>query len=731
MKRKGKTIYFNKCIITFIFFASLLLFLPLRLHSYELINSKRTDKNSQEEPIKLFARNQEKRGEIVLASGDVELHFRNIVLLAEEIQLNTSTYEVIASGHVTLQHPSEIISCDRLVYNLETHEGKMDNVQSIARPNLLFGANSIVKNTNDLYEMKQGWLTNCTQPVPRWCFSVARANLKPNDFISIWSAFVRIKNVPVFYIPYMRYPLKERATGFLFPKVGFTKVKGLSLSESFYWAIAPNMDATITADFYTNQGVGGGAEFRYILGNETKGEASVYYFRFFKKSNIEDMPEKAHLIRWEHQQALPGGFHLNAEIDYSSSFDFLREFENNFSYGTSGNRSHSVSLSKNWSLFSFNIRTSRFETYFPQTGQSSVSAYLPQVSFNLINLKMFRLLSFSWQSAYINQIYSYTRYDKTTKTYNNGQAFLKPRLQLPTKPFPWLNLNLSAGVNLINYFQTYAPGTTIRVNEPMFVTQKTFECNIEGPSFFKIYFRGNEPYLKHLIEPFLKYSYESSLSADQASRIISPFGFMRDNQVVYGLNQDFIIKTDTSPKQVFSLAISQSYYFDPPTSEIRRYYPNQLNRHNSPINFLVRFYPQGNFKLDLSADYNTYEKNILSIRLSPTYGNPDDNYFFSLNWSKSYYMMGPDNIFWSNQAGLQAGFRWRDNLDIKIQMQRDLKRKKQIYNGLFAIYHYQCIDFVLDLRMYYYRSKPDAQFKFSIRLGNINQSTDILGSFGF
>jgi len=733
MKRYLKTKCFQRYFAPlFLGPAVLFLFiLPPELPAQESTTNKVKASQAQDEPIKLFARNQEKKGEVVLASGDVELHFRDIVLLAEEIQLNTSTYEVIASGHVTLQHPSEIISCDRLIYNLKTREGKLDNVLSIARPNLLFGANAVVKNTDDLYEMKQGWLTNCTQPVPRWSFSVARANLKPDDYISLWSAVVKIKKIPVFYLPYMRYPLKERATGFLFPKVGFTKVKGLSISESFYWAIAPNMDATITADFYTNQGVGGGAEFRYLLGKETKGEASVYYFRFFNKSNIEDMPKKAHLIRWEHQQVLPGGFRLDGEIDYSSSFDFLREFENNFSYGTSSNRSHSISLSKSWSLFSFNVRTSRFETYFPQSGQSSVSSYLPQASFNLMKFKVYRSVFFSWQSGYVNQVYSYTRYDKTTNTYKNAQAFFKPKLNLPIMPFPWLNLNLSAGGNLIYYFQTYSPGTTVRVDEPMLITQKTAEVKLEGPSFYKIYFRGNEPYLKHLIEPYVSYSYESSLSADQASRIISPFGFMRYNQVTYGLNQDFIIKTDSAPKQILTVGISQTYYFDPPTSEIKRYYPNQLDRHYAPVNFLVRFYPLGNFKLDVSADYNTYEKNIMSIRLSPVYGQPEDNYYFSLNWSKSYYMMGPDSIFWNNQAGLQAGFCWPEKLDLKIQMQRDLKRKKQIYNGLSAIYHYQCLDFVLDLRMYYYRSKPDTQFKFSIRLGNISQSTDLLGAFGF
>lgn len=196
-------------------------------------------------------------------------------------------------------------------------------------------------------------------------------------------AVFRVKKLPLLYIPYLRYPLKDRATGFLFPKVGFNRVKGLAISQSFYWALAPNMDATLTADFYSRKGTGAGLEYRYLFPGGTRGEVSGYLF-LFRREEAGQRPSPAYLLRLNHAQALPLGFQLTGQADYSSSFNFLREFENNFSAATVSNRSYQLGLSRSWSYFNLNLRTSRFESYFPQTGQSVLTAYLPQASFNLL-----------------------------------------------------------------------------------------------------------------------------------------------------------------------------------------------------------------------------------------------------------------------------------------------------------------------------------------------------------
>lgn len=687
-------------------------------------------KSDSEELIRLLARYQEKKGEVFLAWGEVELHFRDLTLLADRLEVNASSYEVVAEGNVTLQLPTETVTCERLTYNLKTREGKLENVRAIAKPSLLFGAKMINKSADNFYSLQQAWLTTCTQPVPRWSFSFTRASLKPDDYVSMHQTVFKIKGLPLLYVPYLRYPLKERATGFLFPQIGFNRVKGFYLSQSFYLAISRNTDATFTADYYSTQGAGAGIEYRYLFRGGTKGEARAYVF-FFKKDSTGVRPDPAYLLRLNHQQALPFDFRLTGQVDYSSSFNFLREFENNFSTATVNNRSYQLNLSKSWSYFNLNIRSSRFETYFPQTGQSVVSAYLPQATFNLLKYRLFPSVYFSWESGVSNWHYSWKNQDQTETTYSLGNAYFRPALSLPLTPASWLNLTVSTAGIFTYYFQSYEPGTTVRTSQPLLTSQVRFGFNLEGPVFYRIFFREGEPFLKHLVIPYISYSFDSPLSQQTFSRIISPFGLFRDNNLKYGLTQHLLIKNESSPREILTFGLSQTLYFDPQNSPIKFYYPQDPGRHFSPVNAFFRYYPQTRFSLDVAADFNPYEKDFLSLRLSTNYGAPEDNFFFSFNWSKSYQLVGPESFYRSNQVGLQGSFRWPEKLEFKAQVELDLQQKKLLYTGLAGIYHYQCLDFSFDLRVFYYRSRPEAQFKFSVGLGNISRTTDLLGAFAF
>ncbi|MDD8020667.1 MAG: LPS assembly protein LptD [Acidobacteriota bacterium] len=688
------------------------------------------DKTGPDETIRLLASYQEKRGDMVLASGQVELHFEDLTLLCERLELNTATYDLLAEGQVCLQLPLEVINCEHLTYNLKTRQAQLKAVRAISRPSLLFGAKEISQTDNNILNMKEAWLTSCTQPVPRWSFNCKQAELKADDYISMSGAVFSLKKVPLFYIPYLKYPLKERATGFLFPEIGFNQVKGLTISQSFYWALARNREATLTADFYSSQGAGTGVEYCYLLGGKTKGQARAYVF-FFKQQAGSDHRDPGYLARWSHQQALPGNFQFTGQVDYSSSFDFLREYENNFSLSTSSNRSYQFSLTRSWSFFNFNLRSSHFETYFPATGQKVISNYFPQLNFNLLKYRLFSPAFLSLESGLANWHYSYQNQNQPATSYTLGQAFFRPTLSLPLSPAPFLNLSFFTTGLFTCYFQSYAPGTTIIHNKPLLTAQARLGLNFEGPIFYRVFSRDGEPHLKHIIVPYCSYSYDSPPGQGSSSRIISPLGFFRNHDLKYGLTQHLLVKEAESSREIITFGLSQVYYFEPAISHIKFYYPQNPDRHLAPLNGFLRFYLQKRFSLDVSADYNTYENNFLSFRLSTNYAAPGDNFFFGLNWSKSYQQLSADSFFRSNQVGLQSSFRLPAKLEIKGQVEYDFQLKKVIYTGLMCTYHYQCLDFSFDLRIFNYRFRPETQFRFSVGLGNISRSSNFLGAFSF
>ncbi len=76
---------------------------------------------------------------------------------------------------------------------------------------------------------------------------------------------LKIKDVPVFYIPYISFPLtEERMSGFLPMTIGTTKDSGFDIRTPYYWNISGNKDATITPRILGDRGVMLGTQFRYL-----------------------------------------------------------------------------------------------------------------------------------------------------------------------------------------------------------------------------------------------------------------------------------------------------------------------------------------------------------------------------------------------------------------------------------------------------------------------------------
>ena len=74
--------------------------------------------------------------------------------------------------------------------------------------------------------------------------------LNIDHYTVLRNAILRVKNVPLMYVPILYYPTKEenRATGFLLPTYGRSTYRGTSISTAFFWAISRNQDATFLHD---------------------------------------------------------------------------------------------------------------------------------------------------------------------------------------------------------------------------------------------------------------------------------------------------------------------------------------------------------------------------------------------------------------------------------------------------------------------------------------------------
>ncbi|MFO7732298.1 MAG: LPS assembly protein LptD [Candidatus Aminicenantes bacterium] len=689
-----------------------------------------------EDEVRIVARTQERTEALVFASGDVEIHYRRFRLFADRVELRLETKDVLAEGNVVAHTEGQVIRAERARFNLETGLGTIEQASGMIQPSFLFEAESIEKRGPGLYSLKTGRLTACTQPNPRWSFSLSRADLKKDDHVTMWDAVLRIKSVPVLYLPYLRYPLEERATGFLMPRVGLSGTKGFSLSQSFFWAMAPNLDATVGFDYFSDRGLGAGLEFRYLFSGGTGGKVDLYHF-MYKRDAAGNKPGGSSIVRLDHLQALPGGFKLAANADLQSSYDFLREFDNDFRRAVTFNRSSQVHLSRSWARFNLSARASRFETYFSELDDATVKTSLPQIQFNVFKVPLAGPLFFSLSSSF--HAWSYGRkseYEAGTERRSDTLSVI-PAVSLPFSPAPWLTADTVLTGRFIYYGQRVDPESGLISNDGFFSPGFALRVELTGPVFYRVFHgRDGRPGLKNIIEPYFHYAFDSPVS--QADRIVTAYGFFRFHQLSYGVNSRFLFKSGERPVEILSLGLGQTFYFSPEDGPLRDFPVDGQPPRFSEIAGTLRFYPESKFSLDASAGYNPYYKNLSSLRVSATAGSKLEGEFLSLSWFKSRNAwipgVDPDLVTYynRNQIGLFGGARLpRLSLDVQANVDFNLQESKLLYTGGRVTYHYQCIDFVVDVGVYYYRSQPEVQLRFSLGLGAIGRSLGFLEGAGF
>ncbi|TAK73370.1 MAG: LPS-assembly protein LptD [Gammaproteobacteria bacterium] len=117
-----------------------------------------------------------------------------------------------------------------------------------------------------VYDLTNVSYTTCPPTNPIWHVQASHMVLNKNTGRGYAThARILIKNIPVFYTPYINFPIdNRRQTGFLWPRFGISNKQGPYFQAPFYWNMAPNYDMTITPNILTKRGIQLSDNFRYL-----------------------------------------------------------------------------------------------------------------------------------------------------------------------------------------------------------------------------------------------------------------------------------------------------------------------------------------------------------------------------------------------------------------------------------------------------------------------------------
>ena len=245
-----------------------------------------------------------------------------------------------AKGHLLIDIGTDQLTADSGTLDLEQATGSFDNATVIRQNKDLHFEGTVIEKTGALtYHIEDGWVVTCKlQPgeTPPWSFAASDVELTDGGYAFLTHATFRIKDVPVLYTPVMLLPAKRtRQTGLLFPSFSFSDRDGFSLETPLFINLSPSADLTLYPRYIANRGMLGGAEFRYVLDENSKGMLMGDFLDdklsdpsevdYYKDGQFTHTNASRYWIRGKADQNI-GAWTTRLDLDIASDLDYLREF---------------------------------------------------------------------------------------------------------------------------------------------------------------------------------------------------------------------------------------------------------------------------------------------------------------------------------------------------------------------------------------------------------------------
>ncbi len=199
-------------------------------------------------------------GEVVISRG-------NRTLRTESATLYEASERAELHGQVRIEAPGLVLLGDHAEIDMASESAQLDDVAYLLSDAGFRGnAAAVAQSEQGDLLITEGSVTRCDPGNNTWRIDARSLAIGEGAvFGTARGAVVRVKDVPVFYMPYMRFPVTdERQSGWLFPNIGYSGEDGFDFSAPYYFNLARNYDATLTPRILSKRGLALEGEMRHL-----------------------------------------------------------------------------------------------------------------------------------------------------------------------------------------------------------------------------------------------------------------------------------------------------------------------------------------------------------------------------------------------------------------------------------------------------------------------------------
>jgi len=493
----------------------------------------------------------EKEGDVSRAFGDVEITYQGKTMTGDEGQINRVTGDGYINGDMFFTDGRSLIIGDRIKFNFKTNKETLYNAKGSTINNFYFSGEKIERVGKDRFIVENGICSTCPHSRKSWRFDADKIKLNTEGYAYMKGVTLRAGGIPVMYLPYFIAPAKtKRATGFLVPYVVQSSRLGWMFTNSFFWAMKENMDATITHQYMGDAGNKVNLQYRYILSPGTSGTLNTQYLRETDPSKPND--RNLWKINFNHRQKLPMGISNITRVDRESEDSIDREYSNSVSARSRRYSDSYTNFQKNWSTRNVRVFARLRESTRPE--EASEFNNLPTIRFANQSERILGSPIFGSLESSYSGFGTKTTSGKNTNTFDVNRLDVFPKMTVPLSIAPWLNLTPSAAYRWTMYSNGVEDAKQVKEN----FTREYYRLGLSltGPKLFSIFNTSSTktPKIKHLIVPSVTWSYQPGLEYDgkdrqKVVRLDSIDNANTVNIITYQLVNQLIGKQITAPEE--------------------------------------------------------------------------------------------------------------------------------------------------------------------------------------
>lgn len=552
--------------------------------------------------IKADSMDHNQTDDVMTARGHVIILWQGATLTSDIATYDRTNKTLTASGNVIIIKGDDVIKGDSVRLNLDGVLGELSKAVIFAKQNNVhITSDRITRTGENDYTASQGSYTTCDAKIPSWKFEASDIDMTVDQYGTAKNVFFYLKDVPVLYIPYAIFPVKrDRQSGFLFPRFGWSRDKGFESDIYYYWAISPSQEATIDLDIQSNRGVGAGLDYRYLRQQGSKGNLGGYLIYDENTNSFRGF------IAQSHREIFSPDMNLRLSTNLTTDRLFLVDYgEKSGDYNRQSNDS-TLRFLKTWDNYALTANLRYSQDYYTLTNNKTLQT-LPEIGLAAVR-----------QQFFIDSLY----FDLDSSAANfyrdrgvRGQRLYGfPRLTLVTGVPGYLNVSAYAGMYLRAYHTDSIPyASSLNGQDGNLLPEAGVRIS---SALSKVYDIGGDHLMKLRHEIMPEVAYKINHQQDQSRLPVYDIldNIVHQNLLTYSLTSflggKFRNGETTEYRDLMRLKISQGYSIDGQRQDLLTTVDTQ--RHWSDIQLESDTWVHPQARLFFDARYNVYGKYISS-----------------------------------------------------------------------------------------------------------------------